>query len=261
MLVRDRGDSWQLVRQPDHADLSGQLAVAWGGNGFAPPSPRAPMTLAALRHDDGWGVFDWRPDWDAERGQPRYFLDVPVPVHHAFYRAGIAAITNEDRYAGMMVRMHAAGIYTGRYATQPSLGLSGRDEHRELIDAFVAEQEEAHRALAGELGAAEEERWTNYKLLQVYDRLSLYFCLKDAERGEADELGPVPRGANDVTLAIEPVGPWRVRVDPFPFAESPARFTLARRVLPKRDYDGNESFRRDFAAAPVEVADIVIEAP
>ena len=70
MLVRDRGDSWQLVRQPDHADLSGQLAAAWGGDGFAPPSPRAPMILAALRHDDGWGVFDWRPDWDGERRQP-----------------------------------------------------------------------------------------------------------------------------------------------------------------------------------------------
>jgi hypothetical protein len=51
-----------------------------------------------------------------------------------------------------------------------------------------------------------------------------------------------------------------VRLDPFPFGDSPARFTLARLVLPKRDYDGNESFRRDFAAAPVEVVDIVVEA-
>ena len=47
MLVRDRGESWQLVRQPDHADLSGQLAAAWGGDGFAMPQHARSLTLAA----------------------------------------------------------------------------------------------------------------------------------------------------------------------------------------------------------------------
>ena len=34
-----------------------------------------------------------------------------------------------------------------------------------------------------ELGVDEDERWTNYKLLQIYDRLSLYFCQRDVETG------------------------------------------------------------------------------
>lgn len=260
MLTRDRGDSWQLVRQPDHADLSGQLAEAWGGDGFQAPTPRASMVLAALRHDDGWGVFDWRPDWDRERGQPRYFLDVPIPVHHAFYRAGIAAITNEDAYAGMIVTMHAAGIYNGRYGTQPSLGFSAQDAYRELIDAFVAEQEGRYEALSAELGADPDERWANYKLLQMYDRISLYFCLKDVEGGTADEIGPAPRGGEDATLRVEPIAPWHVRMSPFPFASSPARFTLVRRVMPKTTYADNGAFRSDFAAAPAETVEITIEA-
>jgi hypothetical protein len=259
MLVRDRGDSWQLVLQPDHADLSGQLAETWGGGGFAPPARRESMVLAATRHDDGWGVWDRRPGWDPERERPRTFLDVPVPVHLAFYRACIAAVTQEDPYAGMMISMHGAGIYNGRYGTQPSLGLTEQDKHAELVDGFVREQEERYRALSAELGVTEDERWTNYKLLQMYDRLSLYFCLKDAEGGEADEVGPAPAaGGEDVTLRLEPAGPWRVHVSPFPFAKSPARFTLVRRVLPKRTYATNGELRRDLSALAPETVEITI---
>ena len=40
MIVRDRGDSWQVVLQPDHADLSAQFARAWGNAGFSRPAVR-----------------------------------------------------------------------------------------------------------------------------------------------------------------------------------------------------------------------------
>ena len=260
MLVRDRGDSWQLVLQPDHADLSGQLAVAWGGDGFAAPAPRESMVLAATRHDDGWGVWDRRPGWDPERERPRAFLDVPVPVHLAFYRACIAAVTHEDPYAGMMISMHGAGIYNGRYGTQPSLGLSGQAEHKELVDEFVGEQEERYSSISADLGVSDDDRWTNYKLLQMYDRLSLYFCLKDLEAGEADEVGPAPNAlGEDVALQLEPAGAWRVRMKPFPFAQSPARFTLERRVLPKRGYTTNDELRHDIYELSPETVQITID--
>jgi hypothetical protein len=157
--------------------------------------------------------------------------------------------------------MHGAGIYRGRYGTQPSLKLTFADEVRDQVEAFVAEQEELHGLLVGRLGVPEEERWTNYRLLQVYDRLSLYFCLRDLEGGEADALDPVPcdyRGA-EATLAIEPVGSWHVRIDPYPFAETPARLRLVRRVLPKTSWPDGDTFRRAFAAAPPEDVDITIE--
>jgi hypothetical protein len=259
MLVRDRGDSWQLVLQPDHADLSGQFAAAWGGGKVAEPSKRDNMVLAATRHDDGWGVWDRRPGWDAERERPRAFLDVPVPVHLAFYRACIAAVGNEDPYAGLMIAMHGAGIYNGRYGTQPSLGLTDRDKYRTEVDAFVAEQESSYRRTSAELGLDDATRWIDYELLQLYDRLSLYFCLRDAENGEADTLEPVPTSNGDAAFRIEPVGAWHVRIAPFPFAKRPARFTLTRRVLAKRAYEGNADFRRDFYALEPEQVTITIE--
>jgi len=32
---------------------------------------------------------------------------------------------------------------------------------------------------------------------------------------------------------LEPVGPWRVKLAPYPFASSPVHFSLLRRVVPK----------------------------
>ena len=84
----------------------------------------------------------------------------------------------------------------------------------------------------------------DYELLQLFDRLSLYFCLRDLEGGEAAEL-------QDYTL--EPVGPWRVKLDPFPFAESPGSFSLVRRVIAK-----NGSL--DVLAAPPQETAITIDA-
>ena len=80
------------------------------------------------------------------------------------------------------------------------------------MDAFVAEQE---AKFGGEPG---ERRWEDYELLQLFDRLSLYFCMRDVEGGEAAEL----QG-----YRLEPVAPWHVRLSPYPFGESP-RAVLAR---------------------------------
>jgi hypothetical protein len=264
VIVRDLGDAWQVVLQPDHADLSAQFARAWGGggeNGFERPSPLESVVVAAARHDDGWAVWERAPALDRDGVAPRNFLDVEVPSHLAFYRAMIAAVLDHDPYAGLLVSMHGAGIYRGRYGTQPSLKLTFADEVRDQVEAFVAEQEELHGLLVGRLGVPEEERWTNYRLLQVFDRLSLYFCLRDLEGGEADALDPVPcdyEGA-EATLAIEPVGSWHVRIDPYPFAEAPARLRLVRRVLPKTSWPDGDAFRRAFAAAPPQDVDITIE--
>ena len=263
MLVRDRGDFWQLVRQPDHADLSGQLAVAWGGGDFVRPRPARSVELAATRHDDGWAVFDRRPAWDADNGRPRNFLDVPVLSHLAFYRACIQVVTEEDPYAGLLISMHGAGIYNGRYGTQPGLVLAHAADVQDEVDRFVGEQEASHPGRAAALGVSEDERWANYKLLQVYDRLSLSFCLREWEFSDAqpDTIAPVPVDyeGREVELRLEPVGPWRVRMDPYPFAESPARFTLVRKLLLKAPFEGNGDFRPAYFGTRAELVDITVE--
>jgi Protein of unknown function (DUF3891) len=220
MIVRDRGADWQVVLQTDHADVSGAFARAWAERGERHDS----LAVAAARHDDGWAVWERAPRVDAETGKPVNFLDVDVTSHLAFYRAGIAAISEQDPYAGLLVSMHGAGIYRQRYGRDLSLGLTRAAEVQELVDAFVAEQEAAYDERIAQIGAGEEERWHDYELLQLYDRLSLYFCMRDVEAGEAAEV----QG-----YELEPLGPWHVRMEPYPFGEEPARFGLVRRLLAK----------------------------
>jgi Protein of unknown function (DUF3891) len=262
MLVRDRADTWQLVRQPDHADLSGRFAAAWGGDA-EPLRRRESMVLAATRHDDGWAVFDRRPAWDADNGRPRNFLDVPIQSHLAFYRACIQVVTEEDPYAGLLVSMHGAGIYNGRYGTQPSLGLSNVKGNEALVEAFVDEQEAGRPERISAVSADEAELWTNYKLLQIYDRLSLAFCLREWEGSDAEPFSieplPVDYAGTEVELRMEPLGPWRVRLDPYPFATSPARFSVVRKVLPQGRYAGNHDFRQAYFATRAESVEITVE--
>src|SRR4030095_14607968 len=121
---------------------------------------------------------------------------VDVRAHLAFYRAGIAAITEEDEDAGLLVSMHGAGIYKQRYGVDTALGPSRAAEVQGEVDAFVAEQE-------GKFGGEPGDRWDDYELLQLFDRLSLYFCMRDGEEAELQG------------YTLSPVAPWHVRLSPY----------------------------------------------
>jgi hypothetical protein len=229
VIVRDLGDAWQIVLQTDHADLSGAFARAW-----RPPVSES-LLVATERHDDGWAVWEQAPRVHPD-GTPVNFLEVDIRSHLAFYRAGIAAITEQDAGAGLLVSMHGAGIYKQRYGLDTALGLARAAEAQADVDAFVAEQE-------AKFGGDPGERRDEYELLQLFDRLSLYFCMRDVTGGEEAEL----QG-----YRLEPVGPWRVRLDPFPFENSPSSFSFVRRILPK---DGGP----DVLAVPPEETTITIE--
>ena len=167
MIVRDLGDAWQVVLQTDHADLSAAFARAW-----ATPLPPS-LVVATERHDDGWAVWEQSPRVD-EAGKPVNFLEVDVRAHLAFYRAGIAAITEEDADAGLLVSMHGAGIYRQRYGLDQALGPRPRGRG-------AGRGGRVRRRAGGEVRRrARRAGWEDYTLLQLFDRLSLYFCMRDA---------------------------------------------------------------------------------
>ncbi|MCW2997265.1 MAG: hypothetical protein JWN65_814 [Solirubrobacterales bacterium] len=263
MIVRDIGDAWQVVLQTDHAALSGDFARAWGNERFDTPRPLGTVATAAARHDDGWAIWERAPSVLAtDEGviRPRNFLDVQIRSHLAFYRAQIAAVGDENAHAGLLISMHGCGIYNGRYGTDPGLKLTFAPADRRAVDGFVNEQEQRREELVDELALTEDELWTNYRLVQIYDRLSLHFCMKDMEAGESATLAPVPvtYGGEETEMRIEPDGPWRVRLDPYPFGDAPVTFPLLRRVIAKEAWADNDTFREAFFAAPIQETPIVM---
>jgi hypothetical protein len=174
-----------------------------------------------------------------------------VTSHLAFYRACIAAVTDEDAYAGLLVSTHGAGIYRQRYGADPGLSLAHADAVAELVEAFVAEQEAGRSTRLEEAGVDEELLWADYHRLQWYDRFSLAFCLRDWDEPEdAFELGE---------YRFEPLGPWSARVTPYPLGETTHRFSLLRRRIPKRTWTQPE-FREAFRSLPAELVELTLQA-
>jgi Protein of unknown function (DUF3891) len=242
MIVCDLGEFWQIVLQTDHADLSGEIARAWAERTQRSDS----LITAAERHDDGWAVWEQAPACDVRDGKPLNFLDVGVLAHLAFYRAGIAAIGDQDPYAGLLASMHGAGIYRGRYGRQPELRLTFADGAREQVDAFVAEQESSFDSRSEAIGVSDAERWRDYELLQVYDRMSLIFCMNDTLAPPETEFSG---------FRFVPDGSDSVRMTPFPFEGLEQRFSLVRRLLRKREWPDGDAFRSEFfATAPTRTS-------
>ncbi len=248
MIVRPiDGERAELVMQVDHAELAGDLADAWGAPGVAALEPEAEVRLAARLHDVGWRSWEAAPELNPATGRPENFLDVDVARHLVFYQAAVDEVAARDRYAGMLVSKHAAGIYTGRYGTQPAMIVTRAPEQQAAVDAFVARQEAWHRGVQRELGVSDEELWRNYVLLQVFDRLSLWLCRGDAAGQGRLEIALPDR---DEPLVVEPAEDGG-RLAPWPFRGDEATVEVPVRTVPLEGYADVAEFRERVASAPV----------
>ena len=248
MIVRPVGDQAELVMQVDHATLAGELADAWGAPGVPPLDPAGPVRLAARLHDVGWRAWEAAPAVNPETGRPENFLDVDVQRHLTFYQAAVDEVAAQDRYAGMLVSKHAAGIYTGRYGTQTALKVNRAPAAQADVDAFVAGQEDWHEAQREELGVDEEELWRNYVLLQVFDRLSLWLCKGDpAGHGRMEIMLP----DRDQPLVIEPTDDGAT-LDPYPFVGEELVLQVPVRTVPLEGYASDAALLEAIEAAEVE---------
>lgn len=275
MLIAASADHYRIIGQTEHANQVGRLADHWGNDTFDVPAPRVPVTIAAYTHDNGWWEWDLVPD--VSEGEPVDLLEVARPDWTAFYDRGIDNAIEIDPYAGLLVSMHGAGVRRQRYGTQPTLP-SFADEY----GTFITDQEQRQRDLVAELRGSErygghvdeatvqllrrlhedghiEDRsvtlWQHYKLLQAWDRLSLYWCLD--ETVTAETIAPVPTGpGTDVELTLTPVDEATVQVDPYPFETSPLSVPVRARRIPRRPYDDQADLAEAYYAAGQELVSV-----
>ncbi len=255
------GNARFVMRMIEHTTLAGRFARVFGNTQFEPVRPRDVMLYMIDNHDRGWTAFDAAPEIDPATGLPWNLVETPAERIVATSAGSPDFNERHHAYAGLLSSMHSWGLYNGRY------GLSDKV----LIDSIGPEDRHlADRMLAGELERQARLRtclledpatvaWLdeatilqNYKQLQFFDTLALYFNrVPEGDRTEA--LFPhVPRSRDqDVTITVRPVAAATYALSPFPFEREGLHFEFEGRwIEPVTDGDLAGWMRR-LAATPV----------
>jgi hypothetical protein len=266
MVVAEGPNEYILYAQNDHGDLAGQFAAHWGNENFSPLKPQNSMVLVAEAHDNGWWHWDINPAVD-DQGVPITFRRTPRERLCEFISIGINNILEKDLYAGLIASIHHAGLPQHRYGTLPAVPRR-EDEH---TTKFIRQRESVNKDLIERIAGMKEYDgvnssdfiWFNYRLMQVFDRLSLFFCCnfdletattaeshsqEDKESGRAfyrSTINPAPArfGEPDSEISLTPLDKTRLMVDPYPFDQAPLKVTVRGRVVPRRPYKTQEEFR------------------
>lgn len=252
MIVRYESDgTLVMITQNDHAQLSGLFAAHWGNDTFEKPHPYGSLVRAAMFHDRGWIRYETGPKLNLETGKTPNFRDVPSDKGQlaAFEWAG-DWLGEIDAYGGLLVAKHRTGLWQGRYGVITAPPVTRRGSLPQGIQEFIVRSEAKQNAVAATLDAGEVN--VNYRLLQVWDLLSLYICCNEVLK--AERIAPVPAnysGQGGLTMSLNPVEPRTIAVDPYPF-DVPSLTTnvILRRLRQTKFANENELQAAYFGTAP-----------
>lgn len=274
MIVAETSRGYQFTTQPDHAELAGQFAERWGGGDVERPTPFPAVVAATYAHDDGWAPHDRRPRLGAD-DTPVDFTELPATTWIELYDRGIETAVDIDPYAGLLVSMHGVGLRRRRYGLSPSWPATpaafeafvDRQERRQrdLLDSLVEAGDDrvsaADADLLGSLhetgtppGSTPSRLWTNYRLLQAWDSLSLACCTVETPPAFGT-LESVPSGSTgpDSTLSLDGGGDGRISVDPYPFVTDPLTVSVPVRTVDRDAFDDERSLVEAYYSAGYQV--------
>ena len=257
MIVQQHGDPIVVIRQTDHAFLSGFFAREWGNEVFERPEPFASFCLAAAEHDNGWQEWEMLPGVDPKTFAPHTFMTVPTDEHIALYQRGIERAVRADLYAGMLIVGHCMNLYDRARATMPGYSAKYVRSHEQHLAAdFVQRLRLQQLRLKVDLRndpamrpfTDESRIKANQQRLDALDRLSLYFCL--GEGGDITIEDVPVNEQSEVDWQLREVGENRYTLDPYPFRREPLEFALLERRIPKRRYMDEGDLQTVLTAAP-----------
>jgi hypothetical protein len=263
MVIRELKDgSFSASTQEDHAELSAQFAAHWGNKDFARLRPYDTMVFATTYHDSGYREWEGNPPMNVAKGRP-YAHREEIPSFEAVelqaYARNIDWVSSRDRYAGLLVSMHRTGLWQNRYHTFTSPKGRLRERSTEIktaLQKFEARQQELKQILGGGDSNFDNELWFNYRALQIYDLLSLYFCCDgyvDDDHFKEDLLAPIRLSYDsqaEVELRIVPNGARAVKMEPYPFDIAPLTVSARARIIPPGTDASAEACLETYHKAP-----------
>ncbi len=258
MILHEDSDEVVIIRQTDHALLSGFFAREWGNELFTRPEPFESFRLAAAEHDNGWREWEVLPKVDFATFLPFSFMSIPTEQHIALYQHGLERILKVDHYAALLVSMHCALLYDRTRATMPGFSAKYvRSNESHMVNDFVQRLRLQQLRLKVDLRANPatkvftEEKFlqANLQRLEALDRLSLYFCLPTLGDSTIEAVPVNDQGAEaDWELRREAGG--TITLAPYPFRREPLQVSILARRVPKRHYADDSDFQNTLALAP-----------
>ncbi|KHF38163.1 DUF3891 family protein [Halalkalibacter okhensis] len=207
MIVRDTLNSFVLVKQHDHAIISGQLAENWSKDYFQGENKREDVIYSVYQHDRGWIALDHTPFWNDLYKKPYSFIDFPLVPKLVHYKHGIDEVEEVNAYAALLCSLHFCAL------------LSSNDKEYQW---FISHEEERQKKLKKQLKINLEKRQesliSHLLLLQFCDHLSLYLCMNKPGLKKRYEF----KGSdllNSKNISAQWVNPRQVAISPFPFQQ------------------------------------------
>jgi hypothetical protein len=257
-LILQQSDPLIIIRQTDHAFLSGFFAREFGNDSFARPEPFSSFCLAAAEHDNGWQEWELAPGVDPKTFSPFSFMTIPTEEHIFLYQRGIDRILKVDLYAGLLVVSHCMGLYDRARATMPGYSAKYVKSHEQHVaNDFVQRLRLQQLRLKVDLRndpatkpyTEEKLIKANLQRLEALDRLSLYFCLGNTEDASIEAV-PLNDDGKEVDWEVRPSGESQFTIHPYPFRRDPLEFSILARRIPKRRYTGDLDLQAVMASAP-----------
>jgi hypothetical protein len=254
------GEPRLAIMMHEHTALAGQFARTFGNERFEPAHPNDLMFYVVSHHDEGWAEFDRDPVTDDTTGLP-YNL-VETPAEHITVTSRRSPDFNERHhpYCGLLSSMHSWGLYNGRYGLS-SLVLIDRipPRDRPLAERMLAGELDRQQRLKAELAKdphtagwlAQDHLFQNYKQLQFFDTLALYFNrIHPSERAE-QRFEHVPQSAReDIAVTVRPRERGVYEISPYPFAANSAEFAFAGRPIEPGQHSKAGGWKQVLASSP-----------
>ena len=258
MMIRPPNDEGlMIIPQTDHSRFVGQLAAHWGNDQFETPRPYDSVARAAAFHDYGWLRYETDPDFDERTGEtPDFIHSVVTALQLEGYAWTHDWLLGPDPYASLLSNMHRTGIWRGRYGAIQHPGHPTFPDLGPDIENFIAHSEHQQKEGLELLDKAEFR--TNFRLLQVWDILGIYFC---CQAPYADYIEPVPvrydqADGEGVRMDLIPLSPTKVRFSPYPFDVPNLHVQISYKQLPRSRWPDANSFRKDYFRAETKLLDI-----
>jgi hypothetical protein len=167
-------------------------------------------------------------------------------------------VVRADHYAGLLVSMHASGLYDRTRATMPGFSAKYvKSSETQLVTDFLQRLRLQQLRLKVDLRADpvmkqfadDQALQANLQRLEALDRLSLYFCLAPLDGSTIDAV-PVNGNGSELDWNLQPAGNNFVTLKPYPFAKDPLEVSILARRVPRRRYADENEFQKVLAQSP-----------